>query len=129
MSDLSNLNVLVVGGSRNIGYHSSLRLLGELAPILFLYQGTRIADWNVHSFEDYGSAVTFLLRSPSAFDNDAEVQKHLQSGKARLVKGDATNAEDVKSAWAEAGKEKPVDLLLFTVGFSKPSFVPIKYRV
>ncbi|TEB39575.1 hypothetical protein FA13DRAFT_1619121 [Coprinellus micaceus] len=99
MSDLSNLNVLVVGGSRNIGYHSSLRLL------------------------DYGSTVTFLLRSPSAFDNDAEVQKHLQSGKARLVKGDATNSEDVQSAWAEAGKERPVDLLLFTVGFTgTPTF-------
>lgn len=114
MSDLSNLNVLVVGGSRNIGYHSSLRLLGKLAPILFTYHHSIVPL----SSEDYGSTVTFLLRSPSAFDNDAEVQKHLQSGKARLVKGDATNSEDVQSAWAEAGKERPVDLLLFTVGFS-----------
>ena len=73
------------------------------------------------SSKDYGSTVTFLLRSPSAFDSDADVQKYIQSGKARLVKGDATNAEEAQSAWAEAGKERPVDLLLFTVGFSKIS--------
>lgn len=99
MSDLSNLNVLVVGGSRNIGYHASLRLL------------------------EHGSTVTFLLRSPSTFDSDVDVQKHIKSGKARLVKGDATNVQDVQSAWTEAGKERAVSLLLFTVGFTgKPTF-------
>jgi len=36
----------------------------------------------------------------------------------RLVKGDALVIEDVRNAWAEASKDKPVDLLLFTIGFS-----------
>ncbi|RXW12029.1 hypothetical protein EST38_g13826 [Candolleomyces aberdarensis] len=99
----SPLNVLVVGGSRNIGYYASIRLLNQ------------------------GSSVTFLMRSPSAFDNDATIQEHVKSGKARLVKGDAMNIEDVKVAWSEAGRDKPVDLLLSTVGFSgTPSFHPLK---
>ncbi|KAJ2919831.1 hypothetical protein MD484_g607, partial [Candolleomyces efflorescens] len=97
------LNVLVVGGSRNIGYHASIRLLNQ------------------------GSTVTFLLRSPSAFDNDATIQEHIKSGKARLVKGDALNSEDAKAAWAEASRDKPVDLFLSTVGFAgTPSFHPLK---
>jgi hypothetical protein len=62
--------------------------------------------------------VTFLLRSPSAFDNDATIQEYLKSGKARLVKGDALNSEDAKAAWVEASRDKPVDLFLSTVGFS-----------
>ncbi|TFK36429.1 hypothetical protein BDQ12DRAFT_686876 [Crucibulum laeve] len=96
-------NVLVIGGSRNIGYYSAIRLL------------------------EAGSAVTFLLRSPLVFDNDEVIQKHVKSQKARLVKGDALTPEDVKLAWNEASRDKPVNVLLFTVGFTgKPSFHPIK---
>jgi len=65
-----------------------------------------------------GATVTFLLRSPSVFDNDEVIQEHVKSGKARLVKGDALVKDDVKRAWDEgaAGEGKPVDLLLCTVG-------------
>ncbi|KAF9471437.1 hypothetical protein BDN70DRAFT_812147 [Pholiota conissans] len=87
-------NILVVGGSRHIGYHASLRFLKA------------------------GSKVTFLLRSPAYFDDDKEIQKYVQSKKAQLVKGDALIVDDVRKAWAKASEEGPVDLLLFTVGFT-----------
>jgi hypothetical protein len=87
-------NILVVGGSRHIGYYSALRFL------------------------DAGATVTFLLRSPTIFDNDNAIQNHVRSGKAHLFKGDALVREDIQKLWAEASKETPVDLVLFTVGFS-----------
>jgi len=89
-----SLNVLVIGGSRHIGYYSSLRFL------------------------DAGATVTFLLRSPTTFDNDESIQKHVKSGKARLIKGDGLVLADVQNVWAVASADKPVDLLLFTVGFT-----------
>lgn len=67
---------------------------------------------------DAGATVTFLLRSPATFDGDEDIQKHVKSGKARLLKGDALVEEDVRNAWNEATKESPVDLVIFTVGFS-----------
>ncbi|KAF8625577.1 hypothetical protein AX15_005299 [Amanita polypyramis BW_CC] len=63
-----------------------------------------------------GATVTFLLRSPSVFDNDQLVQGYIKSGRARLVKGDGLVHADVKRAWDESGKDKPVDTVLFTVG-------------
>lgn len=60
--------------------------------------------------------MTFLLRSPSTFDADEQIQKYVRSGKAHLVKGDALVKADVQCAWDEAQKHGPVDLLLFTVG-------------
>ncbi|KDR80438.1 hypothetical protein GALMADRAFT_92851 [Galerina marginata CBS 339.88] len=92
-------NILVIGGSRHIGHDAALRFL------------------------DAGATATFLLRSPATFDNDEAIQKHVKSGKARLIKGDALVIEDVRSLWAEAGKDAPVDLVLFTVGFTgNPKF-------
>ncbi|KAF7302618.1 hypothetical protein HMN09_00896300 [Mycena chlorophos] len=88
-TSFSNMNVLAVGASRNIGYLTSIRLLEK------------------------GATVTFLLRSPSAFDKDETIQRHVRSGKARLVKGDALKEEDARRAWESAGT---VDTLLFTVG-------------
>ncbi|KAG6331250.1 hypothetical protein ID866_7835, partial [Astraeus odoratus] len=90
---MNDIKVLSVGGSRNIGYYTSIRLLG--------------------------ATVTFLLRSTAVFDKDETIQKHVASGKARLVKGDALVKEDVERAWAEASKgddNRPVDFLVFTVG-------------
>ncbi|TFK23458.1 hypothetical protein FA15DRAFT_620769 [Coprinopsis marcescibilis] len=99
----SPLNVLVVGGSRNSGYYSSVRLLKK------------------------GYTVTFLLRNASVFDADEDIQPHVRSGKARLVQGDALKIDDVKNAWNEASKDAPVDLLLFSVGFTgKPGFHILK---
>lgn len=92
---MNDIKVLAVGGSRNIGYYASLRLL------------------------DLGATVTFLLRSRSVFNDDATIQRYVNSGKARLVKGNAHVREDVERAWTEAAKgddNRPVDFLIFTVG-------------
>ncbi|KAG6829715.1 hypothetical protein H0H87_010451 [Tephrocybe sp. NHM501043] len=89
------MNILVIGGSRNIGYYAALRFL------------------------DAGHNVTFLLRNPSAFDSDATVKKHVESGLANLVKGDALIKSDVQNAWAASAKKAEggvVDALIFTVG-------------
>lgn len=95
------MKVLVIGGSRNIGYFSAVRFLKS------------------------GEIVTFLLRTPSVFDKDEVIQEFVKSGKARLVKGDALVKEDCKKAWEEAAKGEPdsegVDLLVFTVG-GTPTF-------
>ncbi|KIL67117.1 hypothetical protein M378DRAFT_74281 [Amanita muscaria Koide BX008] len=98
-------NVLAIGASRNIGYHAAIRLLGKLSTEL----------------SESGSTVTFLLRSPSVFDKDEVIQGYVKSGKVRLLKGDGLVKEDVQRAWDDAGKEKPVDTVLFTVG-RKPLF-------
>ncbi|KAI6103401.1 amino acid permease-domain-containing protein [Pisolithus sp. B1] len=92
---MNDIKVLSVGGSRNIGYYASLRLL------------------------KLGATVTFLLRSPSVFNDDAAIQPYVSSGKARLVKGNALVREDVERAWTEAAKgddNRPVDFLIFTIG-------------
>jgi len=91
---MNNIKVLTIGGSRNIGYFSSIRLL------------------------DLGATVTFLLRKSSVFDNDETIQKYVRAGKARLVQGDALVKDDVKRAWtaAQGDDNKPVDFLVFTVG-------------
>jgi len=94
-------NILVLGGSRNIGYYASLRLLAA------------------------GCNVLFLLRSTAVFDNDAAIQEHIKAGRARLLKGDTLVKEDVNRAWEEAGKIGPVDVVLFTIG-GIPSFHPLK---
>jgi len=89
------MNVLAVGASRNIGYYASLRLLEK------------------------GATVTFLLRSPSAFDGDSTIQGYVASGKAHLVKGDGLKTDDVRHSWEVAqslGTDGRVDLVVFTVG-------------
>ncbi|KDQ58081.1 hypothetical protein JAAARDRAFT_155747 [Jaapia argillacea MUCL 33604] len=89
------MKVLVLGGSRHIGYFSALRLLAK------------------------GHTVTFLLRKPAVFDGDEKVQPYISSGQARIVQGDAMKSDDVKHAWEAAGRGEPegaVDLCLFTIG-------------
>ena len=63
-----------------------------------------------------GFHITFLLRSPAAFEADPEVQPYIQKGQVGIVKGDATNADDVKRGWETAMQSGEVDLVLFTVG-------------
>ncbi|TEB15068.1 hypothetical protein FA13DRAFT_1768192 [Coprinellus micaceus] len=92
MSDHKSLNILAIGASRNIGYYSSKKLLGA------------------------GATVTFLLRSPTVFDTDEEIQPYVKNGHAVLVKGDALVSADVQKAWDTASKDRPVDFLLFSVG-------------
>ena len=62
--------------------------------------------------------MTFLLRSPTVFDKDGVVQPYIESGKARVVKGDGLVKADVQRAWDEAGEKRPVDTVIFTVGKS-----------
>ncbi|KAF5323738.1 hypothetical protein D9619_012992 [Psilocybe cf. subviscida] len=90
----SSLNILVVGGSRHIGYHAALRFL------------------------DAGATVHYLLRNPAVFDADELVQAHVKAGRARLHKGDALNEDSTREVWSKASEERPVDFLLFTVGFT-----------
>ncbi|KAJ7077315.1 hypothetical protein B0H15DRAFT_925000 [Mycena belliarum] len=84
-------NVLAFGASRtgNICYLSAIRLLEQ------------------------GATVTFLGRNPAALETNELLQGYLKSGKARVIKGDATKEEDVRRAWSEAGT---VDIVLFGVG-------------
>ncbi|KAF7321890.1 NAD(P)-bd-dom domain-containing protein [Mycena kentingensis (nom. inval.)] len=85
----TNMNILAIGASRNIGYQSAVRLLEK------------------------GARITFLLRNPSSFANDQTIQAAVQSGRAKLVKGDAMNEADCRLAWETAGL---VDALVFSVG-------------
>ncbi|THH04024.1 hypothetical protein EW145_g5823 [Phellinidium pouzarii] len=88
------MKVLVVGGSRNIGYFVSQRLLKK------------------------GATVTFLLRNKACFDNDQTIQPYIASGQARIVPGDALKEEDHQRAWdvAAEGEGEGVDTVIFTVG-------------
>ncbi|KAH8804090.1 hypothetical protein DL96DRAFT_740116 [Flagelloscypha sp. PMI_526] len=100
-SATSSASIYTIGGSKNIGYFASLRLL------------------------DAGATVTFLLRNPSEFEKDSAITKYVSSGKARLVKGDALIEDDCRKGWAEASKDGPVDYMIFTVG-AAPSFSLLK---
>ncbi|CCM05132.1 uncharacterized protein FIBRA_07340 [Fibroporia radiculosa] len=94
------MNVFAIGASRNIGYYASVRLLEK------------------------GATVTFLLRSLSVFNEDKVIQKFVEAGTARLVKGDALNPDDVRKGWEASQSAFPdghVNLVLFTVG-GTPSF-------
>ncbi|KAL5533500.1 hypothetical protein ACEPAF_5276 [Sanghuangporus sanghuang] len=87
------MKVLVIGGSRNIGYYSAQRLLGN------------------------GATVIFLLRNTSCFDTDESIKQYIASGKARLVQGDALKKEDVGKALAIASEgDEPLDAVHFSVG-------------
>ena len=52
------------------------------------------------------------------FDNDANIQPYIKSGKARLVPGDALKADDVRKVWQSAldAGQGTVDLVIFTLG-------------
>jgi len=88
------LNVLAIGASRNIGYHTTLYLLSA------------------------GNRVTFLLRRTTVFDGDVRVQEYVKSGLAKLVSGDGTSKEDVRRAWDTAAENGPVDYIISSVGGS-----------
>ena len=60
--------------------------------------------------------MTFLLRNPSVFDTDAEIQKYIKEGKVKCVKGDATIRADVQSVLDAAWAAGQLDVVLFTVG-------------
>jgi len=87
------MHVLVFGGSRNIGYFTTLRLLNQ------------------------GHSATLLLRNTNVFDNDELMKPHVESGRAQLVQGDALVSDDVKRAWDKATDYgRAVDYVVFTIG-------------
>ncbi|KAG8886983.1 hypothetical protein FRB98_000707 [Tulasnella sp. 332] len=91
------MKFFAVGASRNIGYHSALNLLQK------------------------GHQVVFLLRKTDVFDEDAVMKPFVDSGSAKLVKGDALVEGDVRMAWIEATSGGPIDVVIFSVG-GVPSF-------
>ncbi|KAG6836675.1 hypothetical protein H0H93_005093 [Arthromyces matolae] len=91
------MNILVIGGSKNIGYHAAVRFL------------------------EHGHTVTFLLRNPTVFDQDSSIQRFLTSTPplAHLVQGDALIKSDVERARTDAishSSSGQIDIVLFTVG-------------
>ncbi|KAG8795714.1 hypothetical protein FRC16_009988 [Serendipita sp. 398] len=88
------MHIFALGASRNIGYYAALRLLSK------------------------GDTVTFVLRSPATLEADEALKEYVSNGKARLVKGDALSADDIKAAWLGAVAVAPVDFIMFTVGTS-----------
>ncbi|KAE9383265.1 hypothetical protein BT96DRAFT_929914 [Gymnopus androsaceus JB14] len=88
------MNILAIGASKNIGYYSALRFL------------------------DAKCNVTFMLRSPSAFDSDEIIQSYVRSGQAHLIKGNALVESDMKRAWDEALTHGPVDLVFSSIDSS-----------
>jgi NAD(P)-dependent dehydrogenase (short-subunit alcohol dehydrogenase family) len=107
------MNVLILGGSRNIGYYSAQRLLGTPVSVVLVAECRLIA-----SSIAQGSTVTFLLRRGNTFDNDETIAPYIVQGKAKIVEGDALNEADVRRAWGTAtgSGSQPVDVVLFTVG-------------
>ena len=113
------MNVFALGASKNIGYFAAIRLLSARSLIFY-------NDLHAETLSDKGATVTFLLRNTSVFDADESIQPFVRSGKARLVKGDALNIDDVARGWAEAqaaSEAQHVDVLLFSVGQSSPRFI------
>ncbi|KAJ7609567.1 hypothetical protein DFH06DRAFT_1376151 [Mycena polygramma] len=92
---MAPLNILAFGASQNIGYYAAVRLLEQRAT------------------------VTFLLRRPTVFDDDATIQKYIKRGNVRIVAGDATKESDTRRAWEESGA---VDVVLFSIGGTKATF-------
>ncbi|KAG8865883.1 hypothetical protein FRC20_009324 [Serendipita sp. 405] len=92
------MHIFALGASRNIGYYAALRLLSK------------------------GDTVTFVLRSPATLEADEALKEYVSNGKARLVKGDALSADDIKAAWLGAVAVAPVDFIMFTVGSPTATF-------
>ena len=65
-----------------------------------------------------GARITFLLRTPAVLESDEVIRPYIQSGHAKLVKGDALIAGDVARGWAVAQEDgsRQVDVVLFTLG-------------
>jgi NAD(P)-dependent dehydrogenase (short-subunit alcohol dehydrogenase family) len=86
-------HAVLIGASKGCGYHALLRLL------------TPTSNWSA----------TVLLRKPEALEQDANFAPYLKDGRLKIVKGDATNVEDVKKLFVDT-----VDLVISTVGKYPP---------
>ncbi|KAF8597883.1 hypothetical protein BDV93DRAFT_610122 [Ceratobasidium sp. AG-I] len=95
------MHVLLLGASRNIGYHVTQRLLAK------------------------GHTCTLLLRRPDAMQADPAMSGHISEGKLKVSPGDALVAADVQRAWDMAKSDGKVDLVFYGVG-GAPSFSATK---
>lgn len=104
------MHILAIGASRNIGYFATKTLLSKQT---FLCKPTTHINFIICLEE--GHSVTFLLRKPSVFDNDSEMQSFIKEGKAKIVQGDATNRSDIKGV-IDSAVESGLDVILSSVG-------------
>lgn len=84
-------HAVLLGASKGCGYHALIRLL---APSL---------DWKA----------TILLRKPEPIQNDPFLKTCMDEGRLRIVRGDATNYDDVVKLFGEK-----VDVVISTIGKS-----------
>lgn len=61
------------------------------------------------------ATITFLLRSPAAFDEGAAIKKYITEGKVHLVKGMPVRT-DVQAARNSAAQDKNVHVRIFVLG-------------
>jgi NAD(P)-dependent dehydrogenase (short-subunit alcohol dehydrogenase family) len=85
-------HAVLLGASKGCGYHALIRLLD---PRL---------DWKA----------TILLRKPESIENDPLLKQYLEEGRLKIVKGDATNYQDVVQLFVEK-----VDVVISTIGKSR----------
>ncbi|GAB1522280.1 hypothetical protein RhiTH_005394 [Rhizoctonia solani] len=86
------MHVLLLGASRNIGYFVAQRLLAK------------------------GHTCTLLLRKPDVMESDPSMKGYIQSGLAKLVRGDALVREDVQKAVNTANADGKLELIFFGIG-------------
>ncbi|KAF8597887.1 hypothetical protein BDV93DRAFT_527075 [Ceratobasidium sp. AG-I] len=86
------MQVLLLGASRNIGYHVTQRLLAK------------------------GHTCTLLLRRPDAMQSDPAMSGLISEGKLKLSPGDALVAADIQRAWDMAKSDGVVDQVFYGIG-------------
>ena len=84
------MHAVILGASKGCGYHALVRLLA-------------IPEWTA----------TILLRKPESIESAINLKNYLADGRLKIVKGDATSYEDVKSLF-----DKKVDVVISTIGTS-----------
>lgn len=82
------MHAVILGASKGCGYHALVRLLA-------------IPEWTA----------TILLRKPASIEADQNLKGYLTDGRLKIVQGDATRYEDVKSLF-----DKKVDVVISTIG-------------
>ncbi len=84
------MHAVLLGASRGIGYYTTLNLLSSPS-----------AEWTC----------ILLLRKLATLESDEKLQPHIDSGRLKLIQGDATNESDVGKLFTGH-----VDLVVTSVG-------------
>ena len=85
------MRTVLLGASKGCGYFAALQLL-ETSP---------------------QDSITMLLRKPEVIENDPKFEGYIKEGRCKIVKGDATDEEDVRKCF-----EDKVDFVVSTIGMS-----------